>query len=213
MDAPTQDDLDWQNPESVWDAHPSNHRLVPGGSEYESRYLWVREQIQPGSKVLDVGCNCGQLAINLATDLECEVWGVDIVQEFITHCQTCREKDLIGPFFCLDFSRMAPEVGRHLGLTTGQFDVVTALEVIEHPVDMRGFRDNLCAALKPGGQLILTTPHPASREYGYTYLRSRAHHVRMWSRKRLELVFGPMAVYYEIYTNGELNQIGAVWIK
>jgi len=213
MAAPRPGSFDWQSTDSIWDAHPSNHRLQPGGSEYASRYLWVKDQIARGSRVLDVGCNCGQLAINLASDLECKVTGVDVVQSFITHCQTCRERLMIGPFYCLDFSRMLPEVSANLGLTTGAFDVVTALEVIEHPVDVRGFRDNICAALRPGGKLIITTPHPDSTEYGYTYMRRHPHHVRMWSRKRLEMVFGPMAVYHEIAGTGRLTQIGGVWIK
>ena len=43
--------IDWQNPDSIWNAHPSNHRLVPGGSEY-GRYLWVKAQIPPRARVL-----------------------------------------------------------------------------------------------------------------------------------------------------------------
>lgn len=201
--------IDWQDQTSIWAAHPSNHRLMPGGSEYESRYLWVRGLIEPGSRVLDIGCNCGQLAVNLVEDLGCRIVGVDIVEDFIEHCR--QEKGQFGEFYCADFSRDR-EVLDDLDLW-GNFDVVTAMEVIEHPVDLRGFRDHCCRALRPGGKLILTTPHPDSPEYGYKYLRAHAHHTRMLSPWRLEQLFGPMAIYHEIRLDGELNQIGAVFVK
>ena len=185
-------DIDWRNTESVWFAEPSNHRLVPGGTEYEDRYFFVRDQVTPGSRVLDVGCNCGQLAENLTRDLDCKVVGVDIVGQFIAHCQ--EDKAKYGTFYQADFSRMDPDLFDQAGLW-GTFDAVTALEVIEHPIDVRGFRDNAIKALKPGGRLIITTPHPISGRYGYRYMNSHAHHVRMWSRLRLEMVFGPCLVF------------------
>lgn len=201
-------DVDWQNRDSIWDAHPSNHRLVPGGSEYESRYLWVRNQIAPGDRVLDVGCNCGQLAVNLTEDLDCIVIGVDIVADFIEHCRL--HKAEYGTFYHADFSRMGPTLfDRHR--LWGSFDVVTALELIEHPIDVRGFRDNVCRALKLGGRLIITTPHPRSKGYGYGYLKTHAHHVRMWSKLRLEMVFGPCVLYHEIGSGETPDQIGAVF--
>lgn len=201
-------EVDWQDQNSIWAAHPTNHRLVPGGSEY-GRYLWVRDQIAPGSRVLDVGCNCGQLAVNLTRDLGCEVVGVDIVLDFIRHCKVHKKE--WGAFYCLDFSRVSVRQLPACGLHYQSFDVVTALEVIEHAIDIRGFLERAVFVLKPGGRLIVTTPHPASPTYGYPYYRRHAHHVRVWTPWRLEQVFGPMAVYKELVNDGEVTQMGVVF--
>lgn len=199
-------EVDWQNKESIWFAEPSNHRLAPGGTEYV-RYEWVRAQIPRGAVVLDVGCNCGQLAANLVRDLGCTVVGVDVVPAFIQHCN--QKKAGFGTFYQMDFSRARLPVD-----WLGRFDVVTALEVIEHPIDVRGFCENVAWVLKPGGRLVVTTPHPESPQFGYTYLESHAHHVRMWSRWRLEQAFGPLAAYEEIHIPGRgLCQIGAAFVK
>lgn len=200
--------IDWQNTGSKWHAHPSNHRLKPGGTEYE-RYLWVRGQIEPGSRVLDVGCNCGQFAVNLTRDIQCAVVGVDIVQDFVDHCR--REKSEFGEFHWFDFSRVDLAYLDQLGLEPDSFDAITALEVIEHPICVRGFVENVFTLLRPGGRLIVTTPHHESTLFGYDYMRSHAHHVRMWSPWRLEQVFGEMVDYTEIMYKGRLAQIGAVF--
>jgi 2-polyprenyl-3-methyl-5-hydroxy-6-metoxy-1,4-benzoquinol methylase len=200
--------IDWQDPNSKWNAMSSNRQLSPGGAAYE-RYLWVRDQIPAGARVLDVGCNCGQLAVNLTRDLNCRVVGVDIVPEFIAHCRERKAK--WGEFHCGDFSRATNVELDEWGLFENSVDVVTALEVIEHPIDVRGFAYNVRYALKPGGRLIITTPHPQSEVYGYDYLHAHPHHVRMWTRWRLGIVFGPIVAYAELRHGGVMAQIGAVF--
>jgi 2-polyprenyl-3-methyl-5-hydroxy-6-metoxy-1,4-benzoquinol methylase len=206
------DEIDWQDQGSIWHARPGKHHLRPDGSGYP-RYLFVKRQIAQGSRVLDVGCGAGTLAENLSLELGCEVCGVDVVPQFVWMCNTSlverlrREGLRTGWFVCADFSTMTADQVYSLGT----FDVVTALEVIEHPVDVRSFRRNVNLALRPYGKLIVTTPHPDSPRYGYGYMHSHAHHIRMWSKWRLEQVFGPMLEYEKITTSGE--HIGAVWGK
>jgi len=209
------DQVDWQNIHSIWYAQPALHRMRPGGSDYP-RYEWVRDQIPGGARVLDVGCGAGQFAHNISLDKGCQVCGVDMVGSFTRKCNTSLARGLReagakpGWFVCDDFSAMTTTQMRSLGV----FDVVTALEVLEHPIDVRGFRRNVKLALPAGGKLIVTTPHPASQAIGYRYKRTHAHHVRMWTRWRLEQVFGPMLLYAEISQNresGHCAHIGAVF--
>lgn len=53
--------------------------------------------------------------------------------------------------------------GLRLPLRDGMFDVVFALDVLEHVDDERRFIAELLRVLRPGGRLILTTPHERVR--------------------------------------------------
>lgn len=195
----------YKDPGSRYFSEPRNHCLQPGGSEY-GRYLWVRSHVAPKSRVLDVGCNCGQLAENLTRDLDCRVVGIDAVCDFVNHCR--QEKSQFGKFYCADFGTM-----RLFQRWLCEFDVVTALEVIEHAIDVRGFQERAMAVLKPGGKLIVTTPHP-NGIMGYDKDASYNAHWRMWTPWRLEQVFGPMADYADIARDecGQLLSMGAVFV-
>lgn len=200
----SESEIDWENHNSPWFAEPSNHRLFPGASDYH-RYQFAAKYVKRGDRLLDIGCNCGQLVVNFAQDLSCDCVGIDIVPEFISNCLETKAE--WGRFMCADFGK-PPSLDL---LNLGTFDVITALEIIEHPLNIRGFRQNVTLFLKPGGYLVITTPHPESEKYGYTYYRTHPHHVRMWTRWRLEQVFGSMVEYREMNRLGELAQIGAVF--
>ncbi len=209
------DQVNWKDPRSIWYSYPAKHRLQPGGAHY-LRYEWVRDRIPEGSRVLDVGCGAGQFAENISLDKGCQVCGVDVVGFFTWLCNTSLKRGLLdagcrtGWFVCADFASMTTEQVRSLGV----FDVVTALEVLEHPIDVRGFRRNVRLALPAGGKLVITVPHPGSQKIGYSYKYHHPHHVRMWSRWRMEQVFGPMIEYAEITPereSGTYAHIGAVF--
>jgi 2-polyprenyl-3-methyl-5-hydroxy-6-metoxy-1,4-benzoquinol methylase len=207
---------DWHERSSRHYSEPRNHCLAPGGSEY-GRYLWVRSHIAPGDRVLDIGCNCGQLAENLTRDLGCEVVGVDVIQEFVDYCNANKP----GTFVCGDFGAM--ESGRLHALSgddghVHRFDVITALEVIEHDIDVRMLIVKAWYMLKPGGKLIVTTPHPDGIT-GYAIQGQEGAHVRVWTRWRLEAAFSiafdcPID-YTEIMRDecGRLLSMGVVWKK
>jgi len=201
---------EWKRVGSPFHQHPSNHRLRPGGREYWTRYAFVRGQIQPGSKVLDVGCNCGQLAKNLATELSCEVWGIDLVADFVETCRTCREADQLGQFYVADFGAMTEQDLNEKSLINA-FDVVTALEVIEHPLDLHGFRRNVARVLGPNGRLIITTPHGDHPTHGQTYCEQNPHHVMVWTREALLEFFGQYDVYVELWAPDGGPHIAAAW--
>ena len=61
-----------------------------------------------------------------------------------------------------DIRYIAGEVG---ALDIGSFDLVTAMEVIEHVADKRAFVAALAGRLAPGGLMVLSTPNrtPQSR--------------------------------------------------
>jgi 2-polyprenyl-6-hydroxyphenyl methylase/3-demethylubiquinone-9 3-methyltransferase len=108
-----------------------------------------------GKSALDVGCGAGLLCEPLAR-LGADVTGVDAAPENTAAAAAHAEGS------GLDIRYMAGEIG---SLDIGQFDLVTAMEVIEHVADKRAFLKALAARLAPDGLMVLSTPNrtPASR--------------------------------------------------
>jgi len=149
---------DWWNPNGQ---SALLHRLNP------VRLKYVRDQIDrhwqcdecsrtplAGKTALDVGCGAGLLSEPLAR-LGAKVTGVDASPEVIA---VAREHAATAD---LDIDYRVADVAR-LG---GAFDLVTAMEVIEHVAEPAAFVEALAKRLAPGGLLIMSTPNatPMSR--------------------------------------------------
>ncbi len=148
-----------------WDPKGSSamlHRLNP------VRLAFLREAIDvhwasdvearrplDGKAALDVGCGAGLLCEPLAR-LGADVTGVDAAPENIAAAAI--HADGTG----LDIRYIAGEIG---ALDLGTFDLVTAMEVIEHVADKPAFLAALADKLDPGGLMVLSTPNrtPQSR--------------------------------------------------
>ncbi len=113
------------------------------------------ENLKPlaGKRALDVGCGAGLLAEPLSR-LGAEVTGVDAAAENIAVART----HAAAAGLVIDYRD--GELGA-LGL--GQFDLVTAMEVLEHVADKPAFVAELARHLAPGGLLILSTPNRTAR--------------------------------------------------
>lgn len=142
-----------------WDPKGSSamlHRLNP------VRLAFLREAIDhhwqgdsralkplAGKRALDVGCGAGLLCEPLAR-LGAQVCGVDAAPENIAAAQT----HAAGAGLAIDY-----RCGDVAALGLGGFDLVTAMEVLEHVADKAAFLAALSAALAPGGLLVLSTPN------------------------------------------------------
>lgn len=102
-----------------------------------------------GKSALDIGCGAGLVCEPLAR-LGGDVTGVDAAADNVAAASAHAEAG------GLDIRYMAGEVA---GLDIGTFDLVTALEVIEHVADKQAFLSDVVARLAPGGLLILSTPN------------------------------------------------------
>lgn len=102
-----------------------------------------------GKTALDVGCGAGLLCEPLAR-LGADVTGVDASGE--NTAAAAAHAEGAG----LDIRYMPGELSA-LGL--GAFDLVTAMEVIEHVADKPAFVTALAAHLADGGLMVLSTPN------------------------------------------------------
>jgi 2-polyprenyl-6-hydroxyphenyl methylase/3-demethylubiquinone-9 3-methyltransferase len=143
---------DWWDPDG---SEAMLHKLNPVRLEY------VREQIDrhwqadecsrrplEGKTALDVGCGAGLLAEPL-TRLGASVTGLDAAPELIVAARD--HAAAMG----LAIEYRAGE----LAALTGEYDLVTCMEVIEHVADPAAFVRDLAARLAPGGLLIMSTPN------------------------------------------------------
>ena len=142
-----------------WDPKGSSamlHRLNP------VRLGFVREAVDAhfqvdhtartplaGKRALDVGCGAGLLCEPLAR-LGAAVTGVDAAGENIAAAQL----HAAGVGLTIDYRH-----GDIAKLGLGPFDLVTAMEVIEHVADKDAFIAALAATLAPDGLMILSCPN------------------------------------------------------
>lgn len=107
----------------------------------------LKRHISPSGKLLlDVGCGCGTL-LQIARQRGYTVRGIEISAYMAAQARK---------LFHLDV-----EEGRleDANFDDEEFDVVTALEVLEHLTDPVSWLREIHRVLKPGGWLLLTTPN------------------------------------------------------
>ncbi len=141
-----------------WDPKGSSgplHKLNP------PRLRYIRERVDAhwggdgtgftplaGRTALDVGCGAGLLCEPLAR-LGAAVTGIDAAPEAIAVAEAHAAQSGLA----IDYRACGVET------MTGQFDLVTSLEVVEHVSDPAGFVRGLARVLADGGLLILSTPN------------------------------------------------------
>jgi 2-polyprenyl-6-hydroxyphenyl methylase/3-demethylubiquinone-9 3-methyltransferase len=101
-----------------------------------------------GRTALDVGCGAGLLAEPLAR-LGAHVTGIDAAPELIEAARTHAGQSGLAIRY----------VAGEVGSLEGRFDLVTALEVVEHVADPASFVRSLADKLAPGGLLLMSTPN------------------------------------------------------
>ena len=138
--------------------------------------------LPPDATALEVGCSVGASAFELARTCS-RVEASDYSQSFITAAQTLArdgshaasrivEGVITAPFEALvpceiDRDRVSFSVqdATNLPPSTGAHDVVLAANLICRLPDPEAFLSRVASLVKPGGQLLLTTPFTWLEEY------------------------------------------------
>jgi len=131
----------------------SDYRYASADPQWSNHYLWppVREivlaNLEPGDRVIDVGCGNGAIASMLhgegfsTTGVDPSESGIRVAHKAhpgIQFAQRSAYDDLAGEF--------------------GEFDAVVSLEVVEHCFSPRDYASNVMRLLRPGGLAVVSTP-------------------------------------------------------
>lgn len=136
----------------------------------DSIYTHFNTNTLSGLTVLDIGCGGGLLTEPLAR-LDATMTGVDASEKNIeVASQHAKMSRLNIEYIASDSSKLVTE-GR-------KFDVVLALEIIEHVNNPDLFLEDLAKLLKPGGICIISTLNKTAKSYLFAIIG--AEYILRW---------------------------------
>lgn len=161
---------------------------------YEHRHLWDKIRyreidrlfarlIQPiaGRRILDVACGIGR-SVPMMGDGQAYL-GIDLSEVAIAKVEKLYGARANLKFRCMD--------AMQLELDDSQFDVVMAVEMIEHVQDATKTISEMFRVLKPGGRLVINSINRDSlhlrmlRKRGYPEFRGTTEHIREFTFREL----------------------------
>jgi 2-polyprenyl-6-hydroxyphenyl methylase/3-demethylubiquinone-9 3-methyltransferase len=122
-----------------------------------------------GLRLLDVGCGGGLLSEPL-TLMGFAVTGIDAGDKNIQVARIHAEQSGLD----IDYRINTPEELEN----EAQFDVVMAMEVVEHVPDMNAFIGHVCGHLKPGGAFMGATLNRTTKSYALAVMG--AEYILRW---------------------------------
>lgn len=150
--------------EGLWGEHvhhgywdPGQSPVADGPDRHAASERTVRElaefaAVPAGSQVLDAGCGIGGPALYLARRLGCRVEGITLSsQQVVRATERAREAGLADQLSFRQLDAVRTDY------PDASFDVVWALESLEHIPDRAAFLAEALRVLRPGGVLAVST--------------------------------------------------------
>lgn len=145
---------DWWDPNGVW---KTLHHINPVRLEFIKQHVNLEE-----CKVADIGCGGGVLSESLV-QAGAQVLGIDLAPDLIAvaqqHCLTLPEVQQQRLSYQLTSAESLAE------LQSGQYDVITCMELLEHVPDPKHLLKACATLLKPGGTIFVSTLNRTLKSY------------------------------------------------
>lgn len=123
-----------------------------------------------GLRLLDIGCGGGLISEPMAR-MGAEVTGIDASEKNIAVAQLHAEQSGVNV-------RYRAAAAEELAAEGAQYDVVLALEIIEHVADVPAFMDAAARLLAPGGLLVMSTLNRTAKSFALAIVG--AEYVLRW---------------------------------
>lgn len=125
--------------------------------------------IQPGAKLLEVGCAEGSFLQRVMQDRQAAAIGLELNEQAVA---LARQSGL---------DVRAQLIESFAATQEALFDFVCAFQVLEHVSNPREFLAACLKVTKPGGRVVLGVPNEDSfLKYEWTLLNMPPHHVSIW---------------------------------
>lgn len=159
-------DLRYRFDRDEWRARAKRDLIFQLWGQYQIKYT-----ISKPAKILDFGCGTGVLQEQFEKKFNIVGYGIDTAKEAINYC---RKRGL---------ARVKVFDGKKIPFKLSSFDLVTAIDVLEHIEDDLGVLKEMKRVLKIDGLAILLVPaHPKLRSTRDINL----HHIRRYTVGELE---------------------------
>lgn len=173
-----------KNPGAVWYENTSDYGIkalmapkVRRGSQ--KRFLKRHNTFPPGVIALELGCGSGEF-LHEIQKRGCRVYGVDFDRKGI---ELAKKYFNLGNVFAMGFD----DFFRKTDLP--KFDYIFFFEVIEHVDNPLEFIQQAKHLLKPGGNIILSTPSRERALVNWSRWDFPPHHVTRWNYQAILHMF------------------------
>lgn len=136
------------------------------------RLAFIKEQMDlEGSRVLDVGCGGGILSETLQ-QAGAQVTGIDASPNAIEAATLHAQEEGLGvEYHCTTLESMDQK-------TSGSYDVITCMEMLEHVPDAKSLVQTCQTYLKPGGKAFFSTLNRNIKAYFFAIVG--AEYILQW---------------------------------